>query len=299
MKQLRPIHPERPVLRAAAAVAVSLGVHAGALALLVVWALVAISAARKAEEAKPREVALATIDAGEWARNRAVVELPPPLARQRTEARRPPPAPAEVKPPPPRAEAGASAAAPPAGSARPLPADERGGGEPNAPGAGDGASAGPDLQPRPLLNRPLAMKFDPVGDGTAPLGEGTAFSSFTVQNPEAWRFANFFNRAVESMNSVYRYELGAPLPPSLYARWVNEPGQTAACSYTWVALDAGGKVVEAQVRKSSGMTDLDALILEVIRRTAPFVNVPPGLLDERGAYRDTWGLCLVRGARRG
>ena len=47
------------------------------------------------------------------------------------------------------------------------------------------------------------------------------------------------------------------------------------------------------MRKSSGASDVDDLIVEVIRRTAPYVNLPHGLLDDRGSYSDSWGLCFV------
>jgi TonB family protein len=293
MSQLRPLHPERPVLRAAVAVALSLGVHVAALALLVAWALATLAAVRKAEAERPREVALAPLDAAQWERNRRLADPPAPVP-----ASSPRPADRSAVAMIARGDAkgeprdGAPSSPPPAPANEPPP-DRIPGIEADGPGPRGG---GLDLAPRPQPTRPLAMRFDPVGTGQGPFTEGTAFGGLTVQTPEAWRFTNFFGRAVEAMNSVYRYELGAPMPTSLRAQWLANPRRGGGCSMISVAIDGSGKVGEVRVRRSSGMTDLDELIAEVIRRTAPFVNVPAGLLDARGVYADTWGLCIVWGA---
>jgi hypothetical protein len=282
MATYSPINPERPLRRAAVAVAVSLGVHAALLLLLASIGLAAIIAARKREAERPKEVALAAIDAARWEENRAVAGRI-----------------AKVEPT--RAEELTSRMALSPGTPGRRPPDGRASSEAPAPTPGPDAS-GPaqpgstlDLEARPIPNRSVAMKFDPVGTGGTPYTEGTGFGSFRVLNPEAWRFANFFGRAVEAMDAVYRYELGAPMPPSLHAQWLNNPRRGGGCSWTFVRLDAAGRVLDARVRRSSGMPDLDALIVEVIRRSAPLANLPTGLLDANGIYADSWGLCITWG----
>lgn len=323
-----PLHPERPVRRAAVALLLSLGVHAVAVALLVAWAVSVLAAQRKAEEARPREVALADVDAGRWEENRRLTErvVSPPAPRPPREERTPTEersafatfAPGGEGHPqaPPKKEAAARPPTPGANVEKGLASDKAAGSMspagPRADAARASADAGAgalsplpaegtiDLHPRPpQAGRPLAMRFDPVGKGQTPFTDGTAFAGLTVQTPEAWRFTNFFGRAVEAMNSVYRYELGAPMPPSLHAKFLANPRAGGGCSMTAVSIDASGKVQEASVRRSSGMPDVDALIVEVIRRTAPFVNVPPELVGERGVYSDTWGLCIMWGGGRG
>lgn len=310
MPTYAPIHPERPLRRAAVAVVISLCVHAAALALLVAWALATLAAARKAEAERPREVALAYVDPARWEENRrspAQPDLPERRQPQPRAQKVEPPAPSErsavamiapgAEGRPRRQAAGeASAGHAPLAAAMGSQAKSAAGGDEATPLAPGGTL---DLQPRPQASRPLAMRFDPVGKGPAPFTEGTSFAGLTVQTPEAWRFTNFFGRAVEAMNSVYRYELGAPMPPSLHAQWLANPRRGGGCSMTSVSIDAAGKVLEASVRRSSGMPDLDALIVEVIRRTAPFVNVPPELVGGRGTYSDTWGLCIMWGGGRG
>jgi TonB family protein len=296
MSRYRLIHPERPALRAAVAVLVSIAIHVAALALLGVWARAALAAARKAEAERPREVALADVDPARWEENRRHAEPPAqrPSERMRPEERSAVAmiAPGDASRPPTDGAAGSPAPAPQSATSEPPP-ERMPGPESEGPGPRGGAL---DLQPRPTASRPLVMRFDPTSAGQVPYSDGTGFGGLTVQTPEAWRFTNFFGRAVEAMNSVYRYELGAPMPPSLHAQWLANPRRGGGCSMTSVSIGADGKVVEARVRKSSGMGDLDELIVEVIRRTAPFVNVPPGLLGERGLYSDTWGLCILWGA---
>jgi protein TonB len=290
MERYAPIHPERPVGRAIAAVAVSLALHAAAYAVLVAWALSVLAALRKAEAERPKEVAIAELDAARWEENRRLAEpSPAPPAHQ---APPQPPGVAMIAP-----GAGELSRPPPDGPARergpspteasPLPAPVPGLGSEPGPAPGEL----PDLLPRPQPIRPLALRFDPMGGGQRSLDEGSAFGGLTVQTPEAWRFTNFFGRAVEAMNSVYRYELGSPVPLALQERLASHRAREG-CSYTTVRIDRGGRVLEASVRRSSGIPELDQLIIEVIRRTAPFVNVPEGLTDDRGVYGDTWGLCI-------
>jgi TonB family protein len=169
---------------------------------------------------------------------------------------------------------------------------------PVAPEAGAQPTAGPsiDLRPRPLASRPLVMNLNPTpGQGGLPEGQETGFANLTVHHPEAWRYSLFFRRAVENMDGVFRYELGAPFPYSLRVFALANPRVGQVCSYTAVELDGAGKLLGARVQKSSGLPEVDQLIVEVIRRTAPFANLPPGLADERGIYADSWGLCLVWG----
>lgn len=295
MERYAPIHPERPVARAVVAAALSVGVHAAALAILLVLARAALEELRREEAARPKEVELARLDAAQWEANRRV-PAPAPAAPLPVPVERAPRATVAHGPPNPVPRDGAAGARPPAPPAEAPSVPGPGGALDAAPAPGDG---GIDLTPRPRAALPLAMRFDPIGDGAAPLEEGTAFAGLTVQTPEAWRYTNFFGRAVEAMNSVYRHEMGAPMPPSLHVQWLANPRAGGGCSATWVTLDASGRVVDASVRRSSGMPDLDELIVRVIRRTAPFVNVPTGLLGPDGRYTDTWGLCLAWGRWRG
>jgi hypothetical protein len=255
-----------------------------------------LAAARKVEAERPKEVSLATIDAERWDENRrlerpAEPRKPPPVERTPLLVRPDRIGERQMLAAP--ARRGARAGEPggsPTGEP-PSPSDGAAGG-PELASSGD-AAGGPDLRPSPPG---LTADLRPPAQFTSPTpldSGGTGFANLTVLTPDAWRFRNFFDRAVESMDAVYRYELGAPVTQGLRQAQLASPGRGAICSWTAVTLDAHGRVLEARVRKSSGASDVDDLIVEVIRRTAPYVNLPHGLLDDRGSYSDSWGLCFV------
>ena len=317
MSSYAPIHPERPVRRAAVAVAVSLAVHAVALVLLGLWALAVLSAARKAVEEQPKEVALSDLDAVRWEENRRVVDrfLPsavaaamPAEAARSADARflsdrdrrveretAAPPVPGMPGKPAPdgadrRSQQGAAAAAPAQGTSPqppvPVPGTE-----------GEGvrlAEKGPDLHARPIENRPLVMNFDVRGEGGMPEINGVAVGGLTVLNTEAWRYATFFDRVGETLYGVWRVEfVPRPPPPSLVAR----PRGGMVRVALGVTLDGSGRATTVTVRRSSGLADVDALLAELVQRSAPFPNVPPGLLDATGSYSDIWVIGLYWGGQ--
>jgi TonB family protein len=151
---------------------------------------------------------------------------------------------------------------------------------------------GPDLRPRPLAKLPLAMNFSARGEGGVPELDGVAVGGLTVLNAEAWRYATFFDRVGETLYGVWRIEfLPRPLPASVAA---SPRGGLARVALS-VSLDSSGRAVAVSVRRSSGLPDVDALLAELVRNSAPFPNLPPGLLDERRQYSDTWILALVWG----
>jgi len=301
MADLALIHPERPVGRAAVAVAVSLAIHVAAFALLALWVRAAVEALRKGEAERPKEVALAEIDAAEWEANRVAQTFVPTAAfdtapsdlsrpdRARFLSDRDRRAEREtVAAPAPGAPGRGGSGAPPPNPARtstPVPA-------PGPDGAGAPPEKGPDLRARPLAKLPLAMDFGVGGDGGMPEIDGVAVGGLTVLNAEAWRYATFFDRVGETLYGVWRVEFLPRPPPASVA---SHPRGGLARVALSVTLDASGKATVVSVRKSSGMPDVDALLAELVRSSAPFPNVPPGLLDERRQYSDTWILALVWG----
>jgi TonB family protein len=299
MADYAPIHPERPLRRAAVAVAVSLGVHVALLLLLASIGLAAIAAARKREAERPKEVALAAIDAARWEENRSVAKgyipssafdnVPTDLAkperarflsdRDRHVERETVAAPAPGMPG--RAATNAPQPKPLAGQA-PTP-------EPDGTGP---TEKGPDLHTRPLANRPLVMNFGVGGEGGVPEIDGVAVGGLTVLNAEAWRYATFFDRIGDTLYGVWRVEfLPRPMPASVVVR----PRGGIARVALSVTLDANGKATVVSIRRSSGFADVDALLAELVRNSAPFPNVPAGLLDDRRQYSDTWIIALVWG----
>lgn len=308
------IHPERPARRVAVALAVALCIHVAVLALLGARARAAIAEAQRADAERPKTVALERLDPAKWEENRSIAKtfVPSAAFAAMPESAKPerarflsdrdrrvehetvaaplpgmPGKPAANTPDPRRAEAGTPTEFPKAGgSAPPSP-------NPGPDGAGPrAADLRPDLAARPPVKLPLAMNFKVAGEGGVPEIDGVGIGSFTVLNAEAWRYANFFDRIGETLYGVWRVEfLPRPPPPSVVA---HPRGGSARVAFS-VTLDASGRAVDVTVRRGSGMADVDALLAELLKRSAPFPNVPRGLLDDRGQYTDIWVLGLVWG----
>lgn len=315
MDAYAPIHPERPLARTAVALAVSLGVHAVALGLIVAWAFAAAVAAKRAEAARPKEVSLARLDEAQWERNRSVAKTFVPTAafdnpaaegakpervrflsdrdrraERETVAKPAPGMPGRAAP----AQAtNASPAPPPRVAKLSAPAGETAEVAPDGFGA-PARPREPDLQPTPQATKPLVMNFDVKGEGGVPDVDGVAVGNLTVLNAEAWRYATFFDRVGATLYGVWRVEfLPRPPVPSVAA---HPRGGSVRVAFG-VSLDASGRAVEVTVRRGSGLQDVDELLAELIKRSAPFPNVPPGLLDSGGRYSDVWIIGLVWGWR--
>jgi hypothetical protein len=310
------IHPERPARRVAVALALSLLVNAAIVALLGAWERAAAEAAQRADAERPRVVALERLDPARWEENRSLAKtfVPSAAFAPMPESARPeharflsdrdrraehetvaapapgmPGMPAANTPDPRRAQAAAPTELPKAGgSAPPSPNPGPDGAGPRAP------DLTPDLAARPPVKLPLAMNFKVAGEGGVPEIDGVGIGGFTVLNAEAWRYANFFDRIGETLYGVWRVEfLPRPPIPSIAA---HPRGGSARVAFS-VTLDGSGRALDVTVKRGSGMTDVDALLAELLKRSAPFPNVPRGLLDEHGQYTDIWVLGLVWGWR--
>jgi TonB family protein len=292
MEHYAPIHPEHPFRRAAVAVAVALTVHAGLFALREQWVRRVLETTRKREAEQPKAVALARIDAARWEQNRRANEPEADLVQKRL----------------PMPSGGAARGVPGQRArdgreertqldASPQGREARAGPEPSppAPEPGAASSVGPtlNLRPLPLPSSPLDLGVKGIGDGGRPFAEGTSFGGLTIQHPEAWRYTSFINRAVEEMNAALRYKLGDPLLPSVREK-LSPRYYFVAEIWVAVAIDRDGRVRDARVRRSTGMADLDELILRTIRESSPFANFPPGLLDGSGIYSDSWRIYYMR-----
>lgn len=331
MERYAPIHPEHPLRRAALAILAALCVHAVLLLLGRAWERTAIAASRAALAAQPKEVTLARVDPAQWERNRSVAQTFVPSAafdtpaaelakperarflsdrdrrteRETVAAPKPgaPGRPAQASPATPIPEpAQAAQPAKKAGGEGPVAMASGATGDALAPGEGMAPRGGPALpdlqarpqQPQPQAAKPLVMSFDVAGEGGVPDIDGVAVGNLTVLNAEAWRYATFFDRVGSTLYGVWRVDfLPRPPVPSVAAR---PRGGSVRIAYG-VTLDAAGRAVEVTVRRSSGFRDVDDLLAELIRKSAPFPNMPPGLLDASGRYSDIWVIGLVWGWR--
>lgn len=100
----------------------------------------------------------------------------------------------------------------------------------------------------------------------------------TSLNARAYTYAAFFNRILKIIRFYW--------DPSAALRTINWTGGRLITQLRFV-IDQEGGLVEVEVIRSCGYPVVDAEAVKAVRRAAPFYNVPPALLDERGVMVDT------------
>ena len=124
----------------------------------------------------------------------------------------------------------------------------------------------------------------PANDHLEGIDEGEG----TYLNTREWKFASFFNRVKQSV--------GEHWDPGSVMRRRDPSGDM----YGWrdrrtilaVTLDKAGTVSDLAVEKSSGVDFLDDEALQAFKRSQPFPNPPPALLDPDGQIKFSFGFYL-------
>lgn len=130
-----------------------------------------------------------------------------------------------------------------------------------------------------ILGAP-ANDLTPMDD--VPEGEGTFL------NTREWKYSSFFNRVKQNVGMHWN--------PNTVVRSRDPTGEVFLYKdrYTVlsVSLDSQGLLKEVAVDRSSGVDFLDGEAMAAFRRAQPFPNPPPGLRNERGEVRFTFGFFL-------
>jgi len=118
--------------------------------------------------------------------------------------------------------------------------------------------------------------------------EGVDEGEGTYLNTREWKYAGFFNRVKQSV--------GEHWDPGTVMRRRDPSGDM----YGWrdrrtilaVTLDKAGAVSDLAVEKSSGVDFLDDEAMQAFKRSQPFPNPPPALLDPDGQIKFSFGFFL-------
>ncbi len=124
----------------------------------------------------------------------------------------------------------------------------------------------------------------PANDHLEGIDEGEG----TYLNTREWKYAGFFNRVKQTV--------GEHWDPGSVMRRRDPSGDM----YGWrdrrtilaVTLDKAGSVSDLAVEKSSGVDFLDDEALQAFKRSQPFPNPPPALLDPDGQIKFSFGFYL-------
>jgi len=124
----------------------------------------------------------------------------------------------------------------------------------------------------------------PANDHLEGIDEGEG----TYLNTREWKYAGFFNRVKQSV--------GEHWDPGSAMRRRDPSGDM----YGWrdrrtilaVTLDKAGSLSDLSVEKSSGVDFLDDEAVQAFKRSQPFPNPPPALLDPDGQIKFSFGFYL-------
>jgi TonB family protein len=113
----------------------------------------------------------------------------------------------------------------------------------------------------------------------------------TYLNTREWKYASFFNRVKQSVGQHWN--------PSAQLR-LRDPtgviyGGKDRYTVLSVTLNDSGMVKDIYVEKSSGIDFLDLEAVHSFERAQPFVNPPPGLVDNDAKVRFSFGFMIDMG----
>lgn len=111
-----------------------------------------------------------------------------------------------------------------------------------------------------------------------------ARGEFTALNAKRYTYASFYNRIKKSIRFYWE-----PGPAMARIRWSGVTLETRIM----VVIDGEGSLESVEVLKSCGYPIVDAAAIEAVRKSAPFYNVPSGLLDENGKLVDVWSFYIT------
>ncbi|BDG08117.1 hypothetical protein AMPC_12300 [Anaeromyxobacter paludicola] len=170
------------------------------------------------------------------------------------------------------------------------------GGATGAAGAAGEAGAQKEGEPgRPgkLDLHPSASTYDKLAGGPAPDRlDGVEEGEGTYLNTREWKYAGYLNRIKQAVANEWH-------PGDALS--VRDPtGRMYAykdrITLVDVTLDRSGALKDVQVHKSSGVDFLDRVALDAFRKASPFVNPPPGMVDQHGEIRFGFGFYLEVGS---
>ena len=130
-----------------------------------------------------------------------------------------------------------------------------------------------------------------VGHGTPEDVKGVAAGDETVLNTRAYKHSWFFNRVMGALYQHWRAnEAHRAHDPSGKVYGIRDRRTIIA-----VVLDRSGRLVDVQVKVSSGAPHLDDEAVAAFRRAQPFPNPPSELRDPDGHIRFPMGFRLEFG----
>ncbi len=128
-----------------------------------------------------------------------------------------------------------------------------------------------------------ALKAD---DGSIDYLPDVLKGELTALNARKYTYAAFYNR-MKKVISFY-WEPGSAISK------INWTGATLETRLQ-VVINRDGGLDRVEILTSSGFPLVDAAAVRAMRKAAPFYNVPPGLLNDKGQLDDVWSFYVTSG----
>lgn len=114
-----------------------------------------------------------------------------------------------------------------------------------------------------------------------------ALGERTQLNAKAFRYAGFFERVQRQVGGQWRNKAAEALRARDPDRRLY--GTLDQVTVLTLTLDAQGALADVTVSQPSDLAFLDDVAVDAVRRAAPFLHPPRGVLDEDGRLRFTFG----------
>ena len=146
---------------------------------------------------------------------------------------------------------------------------------------------GEERIPRALLP-PLAQGGPVSGMGGAPMNDfldGVEEGDETWLNTRGYKYASFFNRVKRKVSQQWNpIEAQRRYDPNF-----NIYGYRSRHTVVHIELDQAGNLEKAEVENSCGVDFLDQEAVSAITAAAPFPNPPPGVIEQDGKIKFSFG----------
>jgi len=109
-------------------------------------------------------------------------------------------------------------------------------------------------------------------------------SDFTSLNARQYAYASFYNR----IKKVIRF-YWEPQAALAGIRWTGGSLETRLR----LVVDKDGTLAKVEVVQSCGYPVVDAAAIRAVSKAAPFYNIPPALLNEKGQLDEVWAFYIV------
>lgn len=120
--------------------------------------------------------------------------------------------------------------------------------------------------------------------------EDIKLGDMTRLNTQEFKYYGFYHRIRQKLEQYWENSLRKKVD-SIYRQGRRVASKTEKITSLRISLDSRGRIVDVQVRSSSGVKELDDAAIESFNKAGPFPNPPSGMVKNGVAVLD-WGFVV-------